>query len=184
MAMLGLGPVQHDTRLTGVGDRRVGSEIVPNRSDGSASIAATRCRSFGVHHVQNAVDDLVTPGPENGGTQDFLIVGIDQHLHVALGLALFDGAADAGHRASADQRRLPAASYLILRQTGSAERRINVERVSDDTVAEPAGVVAEQIRGDNLEIVIGRVRKGTSAVAVAERPDPGTLVRSWSSMTM
>src|SRR6516164_10390406 len=80
--------------------------------------------SFGVHHVQNAVDDLATPGPENGGTQDFLVVGIDQHLHEALGLALFDSAADAAHRACCDQCMPTAASYLILGQPGSAERRV------------------------------------------------------------
>src|SRR5271166_4351907 len=128
--------------------------------------------SFGVHHVQNAVNDLVTPGPKNGGAQDFLVVGIDQHLHEALGLALFDSAADASHRASADQCAFPAASYLLLRQTGSAERRVSVKRVRGDAVAEPAGVVVEQIRRDDLEIVIGGVRKRASAVAVAERPDP------------
>jgi hypothetical protein len=83
----------------------------------------------------------------------------------------FDSAADARHRACADQRTLSAASYLILRQTGSAERRIGVKCVGGNTVAEPAGVVVEQTRHDDLEIVIGGVRKRAFAVAVAKRPD-------------
>jgi len=71
------------------------------------------------------VDDFVTPGSEDGGTQDFLVVGIDQHLHEALGLALFDSPPDASHRAYADQCTRAAAPYLILCQTGSAERRVS-----------------------------------------------------------
>ena len=46
------------------------------------------------------------------------------------------------------------------------------------------GSSLEQIGGDDLEVVVGGVREGAAAVAVAERPDAGTLVRSWSSTTM
>ena len=35
----------------------------------------------------------------------------------------------------------------------------------------PPGVVVEQIRGDDLGVVVGRVGERALAVAVAERPD-------------
>src|SRR5260370_8157993 len=71
-----------------------------------------RAGRLGIHYIEDAVDDLVTPGPEKGGTQDILALSADQHLHEALGFTLFDRAADAAHRALGDQRRLSATSHL------------------------------------------------------------------------
>jgi hypothetical protein len=31
-----------------------------------------------VHDVEDAVDDLVTPGPEKGGVEDLIAFGVDQ----------------------------------------------------------------------------------------------------------
>ena len=64
------------------------------------------------------------------------------------------------------------------------ERRIDVERIGRNAVADAARVVVEKIGGDDLEVIVGRVGEGAPAVAVAERPDPGTLVRNSSSTTM
>ena len=118
------------------------------------------------------MDNLVASGPENGGSEDLLVLGVDQQLHEALGFALFDRPGDPRHRACADQRAFPAAAHLLLGQTGPAERRVGIERIGRDAVAEPARIVVEQIGRDDLEIVIGGVGKGAPAVAVAERPDP------------
>ncbi len=57
----------------------------------------------GVHDVEDAVDGFVSANSEDGGAEDFFGFGVGQDLHEALGLAFFDGAADLGHRARADE---------------------------------------------------------------------------------
>src|SRR5687767_8354002 len=53
---------------------------------------------LGIHYVEDRMDDLVTADAEQGGAQNSPVVGVDQDLHEAFGLALLDGAADARHR--------------------------------------------------------------------------------------
>ncbi len=65
----------------------------------------------------------------------------------------------------------PARARLGLGHAGAAERRIDVERVGGDAVADPARLVVEQVRGDDLVVVVGGVGEGAAAVAIAERPD-------------
>ena len=50
------------------------------------------------HHIEQGVDDFVAVQPQNAGTQQALVFGIDQHLHKALGLTRFACAANALHR--------------------------------------------------------------------------------------
>jgi hypothetical protein len=66
---------------------------------------------------------------------------------------------------------------LTLGQADAAERRIDVERVGRRAVACTPPLVVEQIGGDDLEVVVGRVREGAAAVTVAERPDAGDVRR-------
>ncbi len=80
--------------------------------------------------------------------------------------------ADARHRPLADERASPALANLRLRHAGAAERRIDVERVGGDPIAHPARIVLEQVRDDDLAVVVRSVRERALAVAVAERPDP------------
>ena len=65
---------------------------------------------------------------------------------------------------------------------GPAQRRVDVERVGGHAVADLAGVVVEQIGGDDLEVVVRGV--GECAACRCSRPSPrcaSTLVRHWSS---
>jgi hypothetical protein len=59
---------------------------------------------------------------------------------------------------------------LGLRHSRPAERRIDIERVGGNAVADPARVAVEEVCGDDLEIIVGGVGEGAFAVAVAERP--------------
>jgi hypothetical protein len=116
------------------------------------------------------VNDLVAPGPEQRGTEDLLAVDVGQDLHEPSRFAFFDGTADAGHRARRNQGRLAAALHLGLRHSRPAERRIDIERVGRNAVADPARPAIEEVCRDDLEIIVGGVSEGAFAVAVAERP--------------
>ena len=118
------------------------------------------------------MNDLVAPGPEQRGAEDLLALGIGQHLHEPGCFAFFDGTADAGHRARRDQGGLAAVPYLGLRHSRPAERRIDIERIGRNAVADPARPAVEEVCRDDLEIIIGGVGEGAFAVAVAERPHP------------
>ena len=85
--------------------------------------------------------------------------------------------------------RLPSAAAGRWRAPGlghadAAERRIDVERVGRNAVADLPVLAVEQVGGDDLEVVVGRVREGAAAVAVAERPDAGHVGRRLSSTVM
>ena len=54
---------------------------------------------------------------------------------------------------------------------GPAERRVDIEGVGGDAVADPARIAVEQVRRDDLVIIVGGVGKAAFAVAIAERPD-------------
>ena len=58
-----------------------------------------------------------------------------------------------------------------LGQADPAERRIDVERVNGNAVADFARGAVEQVRGCDLEIIVGGVGESAAAVAIAERPD-------------
>src|SRR5271166_468798 len=67
---------------------------------------------------------------------------------------------------------LVALFYFALGHSRSAERRIDIERVSANAVADPAQVPVEKVCCNDLEIIVGGVGEGALAVAVAERPHP------------
>src|SRR5687767_5970930 len=125
-----------------------------------------------VHHVEDRVNDLVAAGAEDRGAQDGAVLGIDRDLHESLRLALLDRACDARHRPLADERLAPALANLGLRHPCPTERRIRVQRVRGDPIAHPAWIVLQQVRDDDLAVVVRGVGERALAVAVAERPDP------------
>ena len=108
-----------------------------------------------------------------------LRVGIHQNLHKALRFALFDGAPDFGHRTLSDQH-LPAAGLAELpaasrssRPAPAADRCTTRRSVMRSLTLR--GSLIQQIRRDDLEIVIGRVRERALAVAISHRPDAGNV---------
>src|SRR6516162_3965265 len=130
-----------------------------------------RVRGFGIHQIEDRVDRLVASRTEQRGAEDLFAVAIDENAHKALRLALFDGAGNARHRPLAGQYPPPTVARLGQTHADATQWRVGVEGISGYTLADPAWVVVEQIRGDNLEIVVRGVCEGSLAVAVAERPD-------------
>ena len=90
------------------------------------------------HHVKYGVDGLVASGPEYRRTQDYVAVRIRDDRHEAERLVLFDGAADQRHRALADQQPVAGRLCLGLCHAHPAERRVDVERVGCDAIADLA----------------------------------------------
>ena len=104
-----------------------------------------------------------------------LVVGVDEDLDEAFGLALFDGAADAGHGAGADEGGFAGFADFGFGQADAAEGRIGVEGVAEDAVGDAAGIVVEEVGGDDFVVVVRGVGEGSAAVAVADGPDAGDV---------
>ena len=119
----------------------------------------------------DAMDRLVAAGPEHGGAENLLGFRVDDDLHQAVGLAFLERAANARHRPLADEHRVATASRLGLGHARAAERRVDVEPVGGDSVGHAATGAVEQVRRDDLEVVVGRVGERALPVAVAEGPD-------------
>src|SRR6516165_7435937 len=112
-----------------------------------------RVRGFGIHQIEDRVDRLVASRTEQRGAEDLFAVAIDENPHKALRLTLFDGAGNARHRPLAGQHPPPTVTRL------------------GQTLADPARILVEEIRSDDLEIVVRGVGEGALAVAVSERPN-------------
>ena len=130
---------------------------------------------LGVHGVEDAVDGFVAAGAEDVGAEDLLGVGVDEDLDEAFGFAFFDGAADAGHGAGADEGWLSGFADFGFGEADAAEGRVGVEGVAEDAVGDAAGIVVEEVGGDDFEVVVGGVGEGAAAVAVAHGPDAGDV---------
>src|SRR5437016_3811234 len=97
-----------------------------------------RIRRAGIHHVDDAVDRLVTASPEDRGSEDLPRLGIDDDLHKPLRLAFLDRAPDAAHRPMRAKQRAAAGAGLSVRHADPAERRIDVKGVPNNAVADLA----------------------------------------------
>ena len=115
------------------------------------------------------------PVPRMEAPRICFVFGVDEDLHEAFGFAFFDGAADLGHGASADEGGFAGFADFGLGEADAAERRVGVEAVAGDAVGDAAGIVVEQVGGDDLEVVVGGVGEGAASVAVAEGPDAGDV---------
>ena len=119
------------------------------------------------------------PTPRMAAPRIASVSRVDDDLHEALRLAFLDRAADAGHRAAADADARPVARACGLGHADPAERRIDVERVSRNAVADLARGAVEQVRGDDLEIVVGGMGEGAARRCSRRAPRyAGTLVCS------
>ncbi len=130
-----------------------------------------RIGRFRVHRIQNAVDGLVAAGSQNRRAQNFAAVRIHQDLHEAERLALFHGAPHSRHGSRSHQCALAGFPHFRLRHARSSQRRIDVEPVGGDPVADAPRVVVQQIGGYDFIIVVRSMGEAAMAVAVAERPD-------------
>src|SRR3712207_5248959 len=71
-------------------------------------------RDAGVHDVEDAVDGLVAACAEDGGPENPARLRVHDDLHQPPRLALLNGAADARHRAAADEQRAARGARLAL----------------------------------------------------------------------
>ena len=71
--------------------------------------------------------------------------------------------------------RRPLVAHLRLGHAGTAQRRIGVQRIGGNAIADAPLLAIEQIGGDDLVIVLGCVGERAAAVAIAQRPDAGDV---------
>jgi hypothetical protein len=116
-----------------------------------------RIRRFGIHHVKDRVNGLVAARSEDSGSQDFVSLGVHDNLHKPLRLAFLNGSPNLRHRAPPNQRAATAFANFLLSQACPAERRINVDSVSGNAIADFARVTIQKIRADDFRIVKGCV---------------------------
>src|ERR1051326_7710811 len=98
------------------------------------------------------MDSFVATDSQDAGAQDLVRLRIDHDLHEAVGLAFLDRAAYARHWALSDEGRTAGLPHFRLSHAGSAERRVDVNRVSPVAVAHPARIVVQKIGCHDLEI--------------------------------
>jgi hypothetical protein len=72
---------------------------------------------------------------------------------------------------AADEERTAGRTRLRLSNADAAERRIDVESVGRNAIVHPPPLAIQEVRGDDLEIVIGGMSEGAATVAVTQRPD-------------
>src|ERR1700756_5716150 len=130
-----------------------------------------RVRRPGVHQIEDRVHRLVASRTEQRGAEDLFAVAIHEDAHKSLRLALFDGAGNARHRPLAGQHPTPAVACLGQTHADPTQRRVGVKGIGGDALADPARIVVEQIRRDDLEIIVSGVGESALAIAVAESPD-------------
>ncbi len=108
---------------------------------------------------------------ENGGAQNFLRFFIHHNFHKALRFAFFDRAAHFRHGAFADECAPACVANLRLGHTSAPQRGVDEKAVSRNAITHSPGIVIQQVRGYNFEIIIGRVSECAFAVAVAHGPN-------------
>jgi hypothetical protein len=112
------------------------------------------------------VNGLVATSSKDGSSQDLVSFSIHDDLHKTLRLALLNGTANLRHRPPANQRVAAALPDFSLRQARTAERRINVQSISGNAIADFARVIVQKIRADNFSIVEGRVGECAFPIAI------------------
>src|SRR5262249_46784307 len=76
-----------------------------------------------------------------------------------------------GHLSLCNKRPLARSEHFGVGHPRSAQRRINIERVALDTVANAPAIIIKQIAGNDLIIVVRSMCKGSLTVAVSQSPD-------------
>ena len=132
-----------------------------------------RCGLVQIHCGEDIVDCLIAAGSDDSSPQNLGRAGIDEDFDEPVGLVFFDGAADARHGPDSYESGKSATAYFGLRQIDMRKGWIDIERVYGKTIADAAGGALEQVVGDDFEIVVGCVREGSAAIAVAQCEDAG-----------
>src|SRR3984885_8267391 len=136
------------------------------------SVREKSVRGVCVHGAQDAVNRFISACSENGGSQNLFALCVHQYFHEALRFPLFYSASDFRHRASSDQGSASTLTYLGFGKTNPGQRRIDVQGTHRDAVTDAPGGFLEEIVRYDLKVVVRGVSKGTSSVAISERPDP------------
>ena len=121
------------------------------------------------------MNHLVGFNAQQAGPQNFLGVRIYQHLHEALGFTAFARTPHLRHHHFSDHHLFARSASFMRSHAHACQRRVGVQRVGGDAVAEPTCFMVKQIRGDDFVVVIRRVGEGATSVGVTQRIDTGNV---------
>ena len=119
--------------------------------------------------------DLATVGSQDCGTEDEVVVRVDEGLDEASGLVGLDGAGDRGHGKTRYANFAALLGGLAFAQADTAELGIDEDTVGEQTIFGGAVAAIEEIGFENAEVVVGDMGELGPAVDVAYRVDPGDV---------
>ena len=99
---------------------------------------------------KDRVNGFVAACSKDGGPQNFVCLRIHDDLHETLRLALFNCAAHFRHGQAADQRAATALADFCFGQASATERRIDVQGISGNAIADSTRIIIQKVRGDNF----------------------------------
>lgn len=111
-------------------------------------------RRLCIHEIQQDLNDFITGGAKNRGTQNLFRCRIDRDFDEPLCLSFLDGAAYPIHWKFRNERGAPGLSYLGVRHPASAQRRIREYSVRLDSILYPPMIAVEEVVGDDLMVVV------------------------------
>src|SRR5215469_2083058 len=123
------------------------------------------------HEGVEGMDNFAPLYSENGCAQYPVIRRVHYNLHEPRGLVTLERPSDHRHRDLADFELVPLSSGLLFRHADSTKLRIGEDAVRHEAVIDREVLSLDQVRVDDLEVVVGNVGKGRSPLYIAQRPD-------------
>src|SRR5262249_16584544 len=117
------------------------------------------------------MDGLVTRQTEERRAKDLFACLVDQNFHEPERFALFKSAPSSLHLGRPAYGGTAGFGPVRLGYPDGGGGGMGVKGGGGNAVRPPPLLVIENIRSNDLEIVVGRVSKGPATVAVTQRPD-------------
>jgi hypothetical protein len=130
---------------------------------------------IGEHEGAEDLHEFTSFGSEDGGTENVVVGGIDDELHETGGFAALDGAGDVGHGTFSDFQLEAFGAGFFFGEADAAELRIGKNTVGYEAVFCGQMLAFDEIAVDDLKIVVGDMREGGAAFAIAEGPEAGDI---------
>ena len=120
---------------------------------------------------QQELHRFVTVKSDDRGPEMLAGFGIEDDFHHPACLADLNRTADPRHRPGADQDPMTGGAGLGLAHVDPAKGRVDEQRMDRLAVTDLAVLAVRQVARDDLEVIIGGVGKGPTAIRVARHPD-------------
>src|SRR5437667_6096573 len=130
-----------------------------------------RVRKSGEHQRTEDLDQFPALGRQYRRAEDAVVRGIHDNLHQARGLVALDGSRHGAHGRVADLELVSFLPRFLFRHSNSTELGIGENRIGHNSVVDGQALAFDQVPVDDLEVVVGDVSEGGTALDVAQGPD-------------